>query len=1446
MGVDLLLEYAAPGVDPLSPGNPLIYAFSPLVGTPLTTSAKFALVSKSPLTERVTDALSSSHFAIAAKRSGMDALVLLGHCETWSVLVIDDDSVRLISAEEWMGRSAAEAADGIRRTLGAEFRVSAIGPAGENQVLFATVSNDGRHAGRGGLGAVMGSKRLKAIAVRGSRPTPLADASGVLALARNLSQESFGPATEKYRELGTVSNLLTFNRIHALPTRNFREARFESAEAISAESLEELRGRTRSSCAACTIGCEQIFPDREGVPVRMEYESLFAMGSLLGVGSSDDVLRLVRTCDDLGLDTISAGGTLAWAIEATERGVLNTDLAFGAVDQLDHALKQIGAVENELGRLLSRGSRRASEEVGGREFAMHVKGLELPGYEPRTLHAMALGLAVGTRGADHNKSGAYEADLSGISDRYAGDQRSAAAAVETEDRAALLDSLILCKFLRGVFDDIYEASASMLEVVCGWTFSGEDLRRTAVRIVEARKRFNIREGWTRDEDTLPAAILNRSVESEQGGSLTPETLSNMIDEYYRIRGWNADGTLPDTRDAGVDIPVLCHDPRLEPAGVCRMCVVDTGGRVMAASCVRECEQGMEVDASSERVLQQRRTLTELLLADHPVPCEKEKTTGDCELEALARDLGVSESPYPAQNGRGTDFSSAVIRVDHQACILCDRCIRGCDDVQNNEVIGRSGKGYGTTIGFDLNTLMGESTCVSCGECLAVCPTGALTNQVLSVGVRPREELKAVDTVCPYCGVGCALTYYVDENENQIVYADGRESIVNDERLCVKGRYGFDYPHHAHRLTKPLIRVESAYPKGPLSPTTKDDKGRKPGGLVNYDDVMPAFREATWEEALALTSQRLRGIRDEHGSSTLAGFGSAKCSNEEAYLFQKLIRAVFGTNNIDHCTRLCHASSVSALLETVGSGAVSNVFADIDKADVALITGTNTTSNHPVAATFMKEASKRGTKMIIVDPKRPTLADHAYRYVRIKSGTDVAFYNGVMHVIWREGLVDESFIAARTENYDALVEVIKSYPPERAAELSGVTVDEIEDVALTIGNADAMMVYWGMGIAQHAHGTDNARCLISIVLMTGNVGRPGTGLHPLRGQNNVQGASDAGLVPIVYPDYQNVTDPDIRKKFERAWGTELDPNAGLTVVEIMDGAKRGDIKGMYMMGENPFMSDPNQNKVRGALSNLDFLVVQDIFLTETAEFADVILPATTFMEKEGTYTNSDRRVQIGRKVLDAPGEARIDWEITRDIANGMGADWNYESVEDVFHEFTELTRNYKGLSYENLGMTGKLWPCPDPANTDGTRVLFSESFPRGLGKFSPAEYSDPVEMPDEDYPYILNTGRELQHWHTGTMTRRSKALSTIAPEARIEIHPSDLEAIGAVDGEFLRVASRRGTVEVKALASEAVSPGTLFLPFHYREAAANLLTIDALDPFGKIPEYKVCAIRVEKA
>ena len=924
---------------------------------------------------------------------------------------------------------------------------------------------------------------------------------------------------------------------------------------------------------------------------------------------------------------------------------------------------------------------------------------------------------------------------------------------------------------------------------------------------------------------------------------------------------------------GIDIPVLCHSSRMDPVGVCRMCVVDVGGRTLAPSCMRECTSGLQVNTNNHRVLKHRRMLTTLLLTDYsahdpPAPTlpkvdllvqlghtfnllDESATPSDSTLR-LFRDL---RSNATMDSVRKIDASSPVISVNHQACILCDRCIRACDEIQSNDVIGRTGKGFSARISFDLNTLMGESTCVSCGECAASCPTQALTHKA-----NPKSNfnsdlpITSIDSICPYCGVGCALTY--QKQSNAILKADGRESPVNHERLCVKGRYGWDYTLHTDRLTRPLIRKSSYYPKQPLSAEVQSsisNRRRKPGGVVFDEDVMDAFREATWEEALDLVASKLSEIKIAHGSQALAGFGSAKCSNEEAYLFQKLIRACFGTNNVDHCTRLCHASSVAALMETIGSGAVTNVFADVQRAGVCLVTGSNTTANHPVAATFIKEAVEQGTKLIVVDVREFELARYATHFAQIKPGTDVAFYNGVMHVLIRDGLIDQPYIDQFTEGFDALRDlVLQDFSPAAAAAICGVDASLIESIAHTIGTAtppgggSTMLVFWGMGISQHTHGTDNARCLISLCLLSGNVGRPGSGLHPLRGQNNVQGASDAGLIPMVYPDYQSVADPSIRARFEAAWGVQLDPQPGLTVVEIMKGALEKSIRGMYILGENPFLSDPNANKVRRALSSLDFLVVQDIFLTETAEFADVILPASSFFEKTGTYTNTDRRVQLGHQILDPPGEARPDWEIVCDIARRMGLEMSYDSIADVFHEFAALTANYATLRHSNLGNTGKLWPCADPQTSEGEQILFGNGFPTKStrGKFVPCNFLPAQELPDDEYPLVLTTGRVLEHWHTGSMTRRSGPLDAIEPTPFAVIHPLDLQQRAIEDGDLIRVSSRRGAIELQARADQSIESGTIFIPFHFREASANILTSDALDPFGKIPEFKFCAVRIE--
>jgi formate dehydrogenase major subunit len=880
------------------------------------------------------------------------------------------------------------------------------------------------------------------------------------------------------------------------------------------------------------------------------------------------------------------------------------------------------------------------------------------------------------------------------------------------------------------------------------------------------------------------------------------------------------------RQVGIDIPVLCHHPHLNPVAVCRVCAVEVeGARVLAASCIRQVEPGMKVRTASDRVERSRRMLVELLMADHPTPCARQQQLGTCELEGLASRYGLDRSRFATRaSTNGLDVSSPVIAVDHNACILCDRCIRACDDLQVNEVIGRHGKGFLAKIGFDMDQPMGQSSCVSCGECMAYCPTGALTDKALS-SVTDFTTTTPVDSVCPYCGVGCSITYHV--KDDIIARVSGRDGPANQGRLCVKGRYGFDYANHPERLTVPLIR-KPEYPKRPGS----------------YPSPRDCFREATWDEALDLAARRFMEIKQHDGTSALAGFGSAKCSNEDNYLFQKMVRAVFGTNNVDHCTRLCHASSVAALMETIGSGAVTNLFGDVLLADAAMVIGSNTPENHPVAATFMKQAAKRGTTLIVIDPRRTELHRRATYSIQFKPGTDVALLNSMMQVIIVEGIANQQFIEKRTEGYAQLAATVAPYTPEVAEKITGVPAQQIRAIARAYGQAKRAIIFWGMGISQHTTGTDNARCLISLALLTGNVGRPGTGLHPLRGQNNVQGASDVGLIPFVYTDYQSVADPVIRAKFERAWGMPLDPKPGLTVVEIMHEVHEGHIKGMMMMGENPFLSDPNTNVVKECLAAMEFLVVQDIFLTETAEYADVILPGTAFPEKDGTYTNTDRYVQLAHQAIKPPGQARTDWQVIAALTTRMGYPMAYQSVAEIWDEIAALSPSFAGISHGRLAQKPLSWPVPT-ADHPGSDVLFTDGFPKGPGKFSPAEFAPAKELPDEEFPFVLNTGRYREHWHTGTMTRRAKALDALSPEPLADMHRDDLQRLGIRDGEFVRLRSRRGEIVLKARASTRMTPGSVFVPFHFKEAAANLLTIDALDPFGKIPEFKFCAVRVER-
>jgi len=794
-------------------------------------------------------------------------------------------------------------------------------------------------------------------------------------------------------------------------------------------------------------------------------------------------------------------------------------------------------------------------------------------------------------------------------------------------------------------------------------------------------------------------------------------------------------------------------------------------------------------------------------------------------------LGVSGSRFPSRKPHAPDASHPAMRVALDACINCNLCVRACREVQVNDVIGMAFRGHQAKIVFDQDDPMGASTCVACGECVQACPTGALMPATLvdAQGLGTRQGLDEVDSVCPFCGVGCLLSYQV--KDNRIAAVSGRAGPANENRLCVKGRFGFDYINNPQRLTKPLIRRDDAPKRGDID--------------LDPKNPFTHFREASWDEALDLAAKGLKAIRDRDGANALSGFGSAKCSNEEAYLFQKLVRTGFGTNNLDHCTRLCHASSVAALLEGVGSGAVSAPFGAVKDADFVMVIGSNPTENHPVAATYFKQAAKTAT-LVVMDPRGMALKRHATHMLQFKPGSDVAMLNAMLNVIVAEQLYDQDYIDAHTEGFENLKSHIADFTPEAMAPVCGIDAEILRTVARKYATAKASIIFWGMGVSQHIHGTDNCRCLIALALITGQVGRPGTGLHPLRGQNNVQGASDAGLIPMMYPDYQPVESVEVRRRFEDAWGTPLDPQKGLTVVETMDAIHKGKIKGMYIMGENPAMSDPNVQHARDALAKLEHLVVQDIFLTETAFHADLVLPASAWPEKDGTVTNTNRQVQRGRKAVEPPGDARQDWWITNALAQRIGCDWRFSHPREIFTEMASVMPSLDNISWERVTTEESVtYPCSAP-DLPGDEIVFSEGFPTpsGRGKLVPASIIPPDEVPDDSYPMVLTTGRQLEHWHTGAMTRRAAVLDALEPEAVATLAPGDMSRMGIEPGSMVRVSTRRGVLELRARADGAVPSGMLFIPFCYAEAPANVLTNQALDPFGKIPEFKFCAAKVE--
>jgi formate dehydrogenase (NADP+) alpha subunit len=859
------------------------------------------------------------------------------------------------------------------------------------------------------------------------------------------------------------------------------------------------------------------------------------------------------------------------------------------------------------------------------------------------------------------------------------------------------------------------------------------------------------------------------------------------------------------RDAGIYIPNLCADPDLKPYGACRLCLVEIDGMEgLPTACNTPVEEGMVVRTDTEQVNRVRRNVLELLLSDHPQDCLICVKNRRCELQKVVAYLGVHQPRYPKlEREPVVDGSNPFFARDSEKCILCGKCVRTCQEIQGLGAldIARDGR-LSRIVTTGDETPIVDSKCESCGQCVAKCPTGAL--------VPKREEwpYKEVKSVCPYCGVGCGMLLGV--REGRVVSARGdTENAVNRGSLCVKGRFGLDFVNHPERLKTPLVR----------------EKG--------------GFQEASWDEALDLVARRL----GEFQPGQVAVISSAKCTNEENYLIQKFARAVIGTPHIDHCARLCHASTVSGLGQSFGSGAMTNSIGEIEEAACILAIGTNTTATHPVIGLRVRKAVEKGAKLIVANPRRIDLCRVAHLWLNHRPGTDVALLMGMMRVIVDQGMLDKGFIEERCENFGAFQKSLEAFDLQTAEKITGVPARKIEEAAKLYAGAKPASILYAMGITQHTHGTDNVLAIADLAMLTGNLGKPSSGVNALRGQNNVQGSCDMGALPNVYPGYQPVTDPKVREKFEKAWGKTLPAQNGLTLMEIMEKAHKGEIQAIVLVGENPLLSDPDIGHVQEALSRLKFFVVQDIFLTETAELAHVVLPGASFAEKDGTFTNTERRVQRIFKAIEPVGGAKPDWWITREIARRMGAKgFDFSSPSEVMEEIARLTPSYAGISYSRIEKAGLQWPCTSQDHP-GTPILHMAGFTRGKGRFTPLEYRPSAELPDKEYPYLLTTERILQHYHTGTMTRKVDGLNLLRGEERVEVHPEDAKDLGVGDGEMVTLVSRRGEVRVKVKTSDASPRGVFSMSFHFAESPVNRLTSPACDPVAKIPELKVCAVKM---
>ena len=895
---------------------------------------------------------------------------------------------------------------------------------------------------------------------------------------------------------------------------------------------------------------------------------------------------------------------------------------------------------------------------------------------------------------------------------------------------------------------------------------------------------------------------------------------------------------------GIKTPSLCYSPGLSRPGSCRACLVEVEGiSGCRPACELGVEDGMRVSAQSAALENGHKSILSMLLEHYVDDGYDPEAVDNTEFGYWLRRYGL-QPPTSTQHQplyASDSDPHPAIRVDLNKCILCTRCIRACAEIQGRFVWGMVQRSNKTHIAAGSETSMLEARCESCGACVAWCPTGALSDRNADPGIHADDRIM---TTCPYCGVGCNFDLNIRDGRLHHV-SSNPHAPVNGMHLCVKGRYGYDFVHHPDRLTQPMLREW-------VLQDTRKPQGNDRGKWV----------PVSWEQALAAVARRFSGIIDEGGPDALGIFSSAKCSNEENYLMQKFARQVIGTHNVDHCARLCHSSTVAGLAAAFGSGAMSNTMADIaGQAQALLVIGSNTTEQHPVFGSMLRQAvQQRGARLIVADPRRIDLTEFALMHLRHRPGTDIALVNGIMHIIIENGLQDSTFIADRTEGYEPFRQSLKKYTPAHVSDITGVPADDIIRAAEILGSSKPMAVIWSMGITQHTVGTQNVLSLANLQMLTGNMGIPGGGVNPLRGQNNVQGACDLGCLPNVLPGYQSLADAQAREKFSRAWALSHRPrlfgdNPGLTITEMVDGAGSGRIRGFYILAENPVMSDPDVNHVRECLARAEFTVLQEIFPSATADYADVLLPGVSFAEKAGSFTNTERRIQLIHDAVASPGQAREDWVIIADLARqvlqqrrqqpvGAHAAWDYRSAAAIMEEIAALTPIYAGVSHQRLNRGEQLhWPVKDGTHA-GTPILHQGSFSRGKGLFHVTEHLPARELPDQDYPFCLTTGRVLYHWHGAEMTRRSQSLTRLYPESLVEIATEDASRLGIEDARPVRVISRRGEMIATAAVGDRVPPGLVFGNFHFPDAAnVNNLTINAVDPVAKIPEYKVCAVNI---